>query len=73
MWYNSNKMKRDSLIKTNPYLGDKTTYEKRLFVNVSTSATIELGKLSPSILRALKSKQPTLIYLSPEIEKEFSR
>ena len=67
-------MNHKPLSETNPYLRDKSTYEKSLFVNVSSSATIELGILPPALIKALQSKNSvTLIYLSPEIEKEFSQ
>lgn len=61
------------LSKTNPYLKDKSAYEKYLFINVSSSATIELGTMTDSIKKALKEKNPTIIYVSPEIEKDLSQ
>ena len=67
-------MNHQPLSETNPYLKDKSTYEKYLYVNVSSSATIELGKLPAAIKKALKEKQPsTFIYITPEIEKDFSQ
>ena len=33
------------LSETNPYLKNKSAYEKYLFINVSSSATIELGAM----------------------------
>ena len=67
-------MNNKPLIETNPYLKNEGAYEKSLFVNVSSSATIELGKLSVSIIEALASKKPlTVIYVSPDIEKVFSQ
>lgn len=61
------------LSETNPYLKNKSAYEKYLFVNVSSSATIELGTMSATMKKALKAKQPTFIYITPEIEKDFSQ
>ena len=61
------------LSETNPYLKDKSAYEKYLFINVSSSATIELGTMSDSIKKALKGKNPTIIYVNPEIEKDLSQ
>lgn len=61
------------LSQTNPYLKNKSTYEKYLYVNVSSSATIELGTMSATMKKALKAKQPTFIYITPEIEKDFSQ
>ena len=61
------------LSETNPYLKNKAAYEKYLFVNVSSSATIELGTMSPAMKKALKTKQPTFIHITPEIEKDFSQ
>ena len=66
-------MKSEALVNVNPYLKDKTLYEKLLFINVSSAATIELGKLPSSLIKALQEKQPNFIFLSPEIEKEFSQ
>lgn len=67
-------MQHKPLSETNPYLQDKGAYEEYLFVNVSTSATIELGPLSPKVKKALKAKgAPAFTYLSPEIERDFSR
>lgn len=61
------------LSKTNPYLKDKSAYEKYLFINVSSSATIELGQMPEAIKKALKEKNQTIIYVSPEIEKDLSQ
>ena len=62
------------LSRTNPYLKDKKSYEESLFINVSSSACVELGNIPPALIKALRSKYPlTLIYLSPEIEKEFGQ
>lgn len=61
------------LSETNAYLKDKNAYEKLLFVNVSSSATIELGRLTPAMKKALKERQPTFIYITAEIEKDFSQ
>ena len=67
-------MNHKPLSETNPYLKDKSVYEKYLFINVSSSATIELGELPAAIKKALKEKLLTnLIYITPEIEKDFSR
>lgn len=66
-------MNQKPLSKTNPYLKDKGLYEKYLIVNVSSSATIELGVLPSAMKKALKEKQPTFIYISPEIEKDLSQ
>ncbi len=66
-------MNHKPLSETNPYLRDKSTYEKSLFVNVSSSITIELGTMPESIKKALKEKNKTIIYLSPEIEKDLSQ
>ena len=68
-----NRMNRKSLSQTNPYLKDKTRREKLLIINVSSSSTIELGELSTPLKKALKTKQPTFIYISPEIEKDLSQ
>ncbi len=66
-------MNQKPLSQTNPYLQDKTLYEKYLILNVSSSAAIELGVLPSAMKKALKEKQPTFIYISPEIEKDLSR
>lgn len=67
-------MQHKPLSETNPYLQDKNAYKNYLFTNVTTSATIELGSMSAEIKKALKAKRsPVFIYLSPEIEKDFSQ
>jgi hypothetical protein len=63
-------MKEEPLIKTNTHLKNSKLYEKLLFINVSSSSTIELGTLNPAILKALKKeKMPKLIF-HPLDEKE---
>ena len=53
------------LIETNPYLKDSEQYEKSLFINVTTSTAVELGKIPASIIKALKNKkQPLFINLN---------
>lgn len=42
-----------SLFDVNPYLRDPVRYEQFLVINVGSSAAIELGRLSASIVRAL--------------------
>ena len=66
-------MNHKPLSETNPYLKDKGAYEKSLFINVSSSATIELGKMPAAIKKALQKKQPIFIHITSEIVKEFSR
>lgn len=67
-------MNHKPLSETNPYLRNKGIYQKFLFINVSSSATIELGELPTAIKKALKEKLLTsLIYITPEIEKDFSQ
>jgi hypothetical protein len=52
-----------SLAKTNPYLRNKKQYEKLLLANVTTSSTLEIGKIRLPILKALKDKKyPLLIH-----------
>jgi hypothetical protein len=50
-----------SLIETNPYLHDQKLYEKLLVINVTSSAAVELVRISPDILRAIKA-----YHVSPE-------
>lgn len=64
MWYNWVMPKRP-LIETNPYLRNQDTYEKFLFISVSSSATIELGKLPRAIEEALRTTNYGLIYIPP--------
>ena len=66
-------MNHKPLSKTNPYLKNKSTYDKHLYINVSSSAAIELGKMPAAMKKALKKKQPTFIYVTPQIKKDFSR
>ena len=58
-------MRKKSLMETNPYLRDPKTFEKFLFVSVSSSAAIELGKLPPALEHALKSTNFKLIFIPP--------
>lgn len=53
------------LSQTNPYLNDPKQYEKLLVVNVTTSTAVEIGSVSPSILRALNDKNYPLL-INPE-------
>ncbi len=48
-------MKKKVLSQTNPYLMDKKAYKKDLFTNVSSSTAVELGNLTPTLKRSLKS------------------
>ena len=55
-------MPNKPLIETNPYLRDPKELERFVFINVTSSTAIELGKLPPSLVRALKDKSlPTFI------------
>lgn len=67
-------MKHRPLSESNPYLKDKNLYEKFLVINVSSSATIELGELPTAMKKALQQKRlSSVIYITPEIEKDFSQ
>lgn len=71
MWYNY-FVQDKSLIETNPYLRDPKEREKFVFINVTSSTAVELGKLPSSLIRALKDKSfPSLIKLD-ETEESFS-
>ena len=62
LWYNLS-MKEKPLIETNTCLKNSKLYKKLLFINVSSSSTIELGTLNPAILKALKKdKMPKLTF-----------
>ena len=61
-------MLKRPLIETNPYLRNQDTYEKFLFISVSSSAAIELGKLSPAIEEALRKNNYELIFIPSPIE-----
>ncbi len=58
-WYNL-FVDDKPLIETNPYLRDPEQYEKSLFINVTTSTAVELGKVPASMIRALKNKKRPL-------------
>lgn len=64
-------MKKKPLIETNPYLRDPEKYEKSLNANVLSSTAIEIGKLPPSLVRAVKKpiKQPQQITFSHDEEE----
>lgn len=53
-------MKIKSLFDTNPYLRDPEQYVKALILNVGSSAAIEIGRISPSIAKALNEKSRVL-------------
>ena len=62
MWY-TYSMEHKSLKETNPFLKNSKLYTSMLIANVTSSATVELGKLHPAILKALQNNRyPTLIY-----------
>ena len=56
-------MREKTLMKTNTYLKNSKLYKKSLFINVSSSSSIELGTLSPTIINALKKRKSTKNYL----------
>ena len=67
-------MEHKSLKETNPFLKDSELYSSMLIANVTSSATVELGKLNPAILKALKnSYYPTLIYRLPDDQESSSK
>ncbi len=51
-------MLKRSLMETNPYLQDRIAYKRMLFVNVSSSTTIELGSRPAWLVKVLK-KEPS--------------
>ena len=56
-------MKNKPLSETNPFLKNTGAYEKFLNVSVTSSTAIELGNVSPEILKAIKRKSSSkLIY-----------
>ena len=56
-------MKIKSLSETNPYLRDKKLYEKLVTASVTSSTAIELGSVSPAIIKALQEESfPQLIF-----------
>ncbi len=60
-------MKRKPLNETNPYLRNKNLYAKLVTVNVSSSSAIEIGVVSPSIVKAMENKSsPQLIFYPPD-------
>jgi len=58
-------MKERPLIKTNAYLKDAKLYKKMLFVNVASSSAIELGRLTPALVKALKKENVPSLISSP--------
>ena len=58
-------MKVKPLSETNPYLRDRTLSEKLVTVNVSTSTAIELGTVSPAIIKAIERKDSPRIIFYP--------
>jgi hypothetical protein len=48
-------MQKQPLSQTNPYLKKKKLSKKLILLNVTTSTAIELGKVSSSLLQALKN------------------
>ena len=67
-------MEHKSLKETNPFLKDSGLYASMLIANVTSSATVELGKLNPAILKALRNNHyPTLIYRLPDDQESSSK
>lgn len=54
-------MAKKPLIETNPHLRDSEEYEKLLIVNVTSSTAVEIGKLPPALLKALKNNNLPLL------------
>ncbi len=66
-------MEHKSLKDTNPFLQNAKLYASMLIANVTSSATIELGKLNPAILKAIQNDHyPTLIYHLPDDHESSS-
>ena len=67
-------MAHKSLKDTNPFLQDAKLYASMLIANVTSSATVELGRLNPTILKALQNDHyPTLIYHLPDDQESSSK
>ena len=49
-------MKVKPLSETNPYLRDRNLSAKLVTVNVSSSTAIELGTVSPTIIKAIEKE-----------------
>lgn len=46
-------------METNPYLLNRTVYRQMLFINVSSSTTIELGSKPAWFMKLLKKESPS--------------
>ncbi len=49
-------MKRETLFDSNPYLRDPESYANQLVNSVASSTAVEIGRIKPSLKRALIAK-----------------
>jgi hypothetical protein len=49
-------MKREPLLESNPYLRDPESYADQLAASVTSSTAVEIGRVKPSLKKALLAK-----------------
>ena len=49
-------MKRETIFESNPYLRDPDSYADQLVASVASSTAIEIGRIKPSLKKALIAK-----------------
>ena len=62
-------MKMKPLSETNPYLRDRNLAAKMVTVSVSSSTAIELGVVSPTIIKAIEEKNSPQVIFYPLDQK----
>ena len=54
-WYTIS-MKRETIFESNPYLRDPESYADQMVASVSSSTAIEIGRIKPSLKKAIVAK-----------------
>lgn len=49
-------MRRETLFESNPYLRDSESYADQLATSVASSTAVEIGRIKPSLKRAIVAK-----------------
>ena len=49
-------MKRETIFESNPYLRDPESYADQLVASVASSTAVEIGRIKPSLKKALVAK-----------------
>ncbi len=66
-------MKRETIFEFNPYLRDPESYTNQLVNSVASSSAIEIGRIKPSLKKALVAKAGVKKSTSSSRAKRYSR